>query len=330
MQKVLVIGSNSFSGQDFIDLLLDDDDLEVIGVSRSIQKEGLFLRYSERSELSRFRFERFDLNLNIDAFLAFMDAEKPSWIVNFAAQSEVGPSWDHPDQWFQTNCTALACILKHISENDYVERYLHISSPEVYGSCVGTITEQSPMNPSTPYAASKAAADMLLKVYEQHQGLPLMSVRATNVYGARQQLFKIIMRSAIYIRLGRKIPLHGGGHAVKSYIHVRDVSRGEYAVLKRGEIGRIYHLSPPSGISVRDVVSRIAEQMGYSLEEVAFNVDERIGQDAVYEIDSSAARNELGWASEIELETGFNEVVEWVERHWEHIKDLPHDYVHKP
>ena len=88
------------------------------------------------------------------------------------------------------------------------------------------------MNPSTPYATSKAAADMLLANFMAHKTLPLLTVRATKVYGARQQVFKIMMRAAIYIRLGRRIPLHGGGKAIKSYIHIRDVSRGELAVLE--------------------------------------------------------------------------------------------------
>src|SRR6185295_4173714 len=98
----------------------------------------------------------------------------------------------------------------------YLDKYVHISSPEVYGTCEGNVTEESPMNPSTPYAASKAAADMLLNVYWKQFRFPLVSVRATNVYGARQQLFKIIPRSVIFIKLGKKIQLHGGGRAVKS------------------------------------------------------------------------------------------------------------------
>ena len=122
------------------------------------------------------------------------------------------------------------------------------------------------MNPSTPYAASKAAADLLLATFHRQFGFPLVTVRATNVYGARQQLFKIIPRSAIYVKLDKTIPLHGGGVAVKSYIHVRDVSRGELAILERGEVGRIYHLSPVRGIVIRDVVRTIADRLGERFE----------------------------------------------------------------
>ena len=132
---------------------------------------------------------------------------------------------------------------------------------------------------------------MLLSVYHKQFGFPLMTVRATNVYGARQQLFKIIPRSVIYIKAGQEDSMHGGGKAVKSYIHIRDVSRGELAILDKGEIGRTYHLSPDQGVAVRDVVRTICERLGKPFEEAAEMVAERPGQDAAYVIDSTLARS---------------------------------------
>src|SRR5439155_9436946 len=206
--------------------------------------------------------------------------------------------------------------------------YVHISSPEAYGSCVGNVTEESPLNPSTPYAASKAAADYLLKTYAKQFGFPLLTVRATNVYGARQQLFKIIPRSAIYIKLGRTIELHGGGRAVKSYIHIRDVSRGEKAILERGCVGELYHLSPDQGVEVRTVVRTICERMGRRFEDATRAVDERPGQDAAYVIDSTKARTELGWQPAVALDAGLAEVVEWVNAYWHEIQGQPLEYRH--
>ena len=330
MSKILVIGSNGFSGQDFVDLLLEDSDKEVLGVSRSPEYPDLMLRYKDRPDLSNYRFQQFDLNRGIEDFLDFLDKEAPQIIVNFAAQSEVGPSWDFPEHWFQTNCVALARLIKHLSVRDYLQKYLHVSSPEVYGSCEGNVTEESQMFPSTPYAASKAAADMLLKSFADHTDFPLLTVRATNVYGARQQLFKIIVRACIYIRLGRKIQLHGGGQAAKSFIHVRDVSKGELAILERGRVGDIYHLSPDTSIKVREVVRVIADCMGTTLRAISEDTVDRLGQDAVYEIDSSKARSELDWKPETSLDHGVREVVQWVDKNWDQIKQMPHEYIHKP
>ena len=329
MRKIVVLGSNAFSGQDFIDLLLDNPAHEVIGVSRSPENPDYRLRYRGREDHARFRFVRIDMNRRMTDLLDLLDTERPCWIVNFAAQSEVAPSWEHPGQWFETNAVALARLVNHLRKQDYPQRYLHISSPEVYGTCVGTVTESTPVNPSTPYAASKAAADMLLQTYHKQFNFPLLTVRATNVYGPRQQLFKIIPRTIIYLTLGRKIQLHGGGRAVKSYIHIRDVSWGELAILERGEIGRMYHLSPDRGITIRELVWTICKAMGQSFVDVTQDVGERPGQDDAYVIDSSKAREELDWSPRIPLEEGLAETIEWVRENMDVIRGEALEYVHR-
>jgi dTDP-glucose 4,6-dehydratase len=326
--NVVVLGANSFSGQDFVDLLLDDPAYTVTGVSRGAERTALALKYKTRRDLTRYRYHRLDMNRDAGDLLALLDRERPEAVVNFAAQSEVAPSWDHPEHWFQTNTVALARLVNHLRKQSYLKRYVHISSPEAYGTCAGRVTEESPLNPSTPYAASKAAADFLLKTYAKQFGFPLLTVRATNVYGARQQLFKIIPRSAIYLKLGRAIELHGGGRAVKSYIHIRDVSRGEKLILERGKLGHIYHLSPDSGVAVRDVVRLMCERLGKEFEVATRTVGERPGQDAAYVIDSTKARTELGWRPEVALDAGLAEVVDWVNEYWLEIHGAPLEYRH--
>lgn len=327
MQKVAVIGSNSFSGADFIDLLLDEPQRRVIGISRSPEKSPMFLPYRRRTD-RRCEFHQLDLNRHTDEIVAVLDRFEPQAIVNFAAQSEVAPSWRHPEHWFQTNVVALSRLLNPLKDRKYLQKYVHISSPEVYGTCVGRVTEEMPVNPSTPYAASKAAADMFLATLVKNFNFPLVTIRATNVYGAGQQLWKIIPRSAIYLRMNQKISLHGGGTAVKSYIHIRDVSRGELLAMERGRPGRMYHLSPDQGYAVRDIVGRICQLMHRDFVAATETVGERLGQDAAYVIDSSRAREELGWRPEIEIDAGLREVVEWVDANWQEISGQPLEYRH--
>jgi dTDP-glucose 4,6-dehydratase len=328
-RKVVVIGSNSFSGSDFIDLLLEDDRNEVIGISRSPEKSALFLPY-KRHENPAFRFHRMDLNKDLGLMFALFESEKPQYVVNFAAQSEVAPSWQNPQQWFQTNCVALAEFCNYLKDRPWLKRYVHISSPEVYGTCEGVVKEDAPLNPSTPYAASKAAADLFLFTLVKNFQFPLIMIRSTNVYGAHQQLFKIIPRSVIYLKMGRPIQLHGGGMAVKSYIHIRDISRGELAAMERGSIGSAYHLSPDRGYAVRDVVRTICEEMGKDFAASTEIVGERLGQDAAYVIDSTKARTQLGWEPRISLDEGLQGVVRWVDENWDEIRTHPLDYVHRP
>ncbi len=326
MNKFIVIGSNSFSGAHLVDLLLENKNNEVIGIDRQ-EKGPLFLPYL-RHNSPLFHYFNFDLNHDTDAIADLIMTAQPHYIINFAALSEVAPSWEHPDQWYETNVVALTRLINKIKQLPSLKKYTHISSPEVYGTCEGNVTEESPMNPTTPYAASKAAADFSLLTFYKNFNFPLVLMRATNVYGENQQLFKIIPRTIIYQKMGRKIPLHGGGVAVKSYIHIKDVSRGYLAGALLGRPGEIYHLSPDKGIAVRDAVATICKHMGTKFEDAVSIVEERLGQDKAYVIDSSKARREFGWYPVITMEQGLKSTVAWVEQYWDEIQTQPLEYIH--
>ena len=328
VRRVAVIGSNSFSGSDFIDLLLEDPQAQVMGISRSPEKSDLFIPYGHHGQ-ERFEFRKLDLNRDSAEILQALDNFEPEYIINFAAQSEVGPSWNFPEHWFETNTVALAKLIGALRTRDYMKRYVHISSPEVYGTTEGVITESAPLNPSTPYAASKAAADLLIKTFVDQYAFPAITIRSTNVYGAHQQLFKIIPRSFIYIGMDKIIQLHGGGESVKSYIHIRDVSLGELAAMERGRVGELYHFSPKRGYSIREIVTSIATLSGRRLDEVSEDVGERLGQDASYVISSAKAQQELGWSAKIPLDEGLAEVRQWIQDNSVHIQNEQLEYEHK-
>lgn len=324
-----VIGSNSFSGSDFIDLLLDDSTNKVIGISRSLEKSKNFLRYKSNKNKRNFYFYQYDLNKHTNEIIRLLDSKKPEYIINFAALLEPGASWQAPDQWFETNCVALARLVNRLKDSDYIKRYMHISTPEVYGSCSGNVLENHCLNPSTPYAASKAGADFFLNCMFKTFRFPLITIRSTNVYGAYQQLYRIIPKTIINLKLGEKIELHGGGRAIKSYINIRDVSRGELAALLYGKVGNIYHLSPQKGISIKDLARYICNLLGKSFEENTKIVAERLGQDAVYEINSDLARNDLNWKPKVSLQEGIKEVIKWIEDNWEEFSKAELSYKHK-
>ena len=328
-QRFIVIGSNSFSGSDFIDLLLEDEQNEVTGISRSAEKSALFLPYKNRQR-ANFKFFQLDLNRDLHRIIELVDSFQPHYVINFAAQSEVGPSWDNPTQWFLTNAVAITGLAYALKDRKFLRRYVHISSPEVYGTCTGSVFESAPLNPSTPYAASKAAGDLSLFTFFKHFNFPLVMIRSTNVYGSHQQLFKIIPRTVVYIKMDKTIELHGGGRAVKSYIHIRDISKGELMAARLGRIGEIYHLSPGKGISIKDAVQIICNKMGVDFARATRAVGERPGQDAAYIIDSTKARKELDWRPEISFDAGISAVVKWIEDNWDQIKDQPLEYIHKP
>ena len=328
-KKVLVIGSNSFSGIDFIDLLLEKGDYEVIGVSRSEEKPDFFLTFKGRKS-ENYSFHQIDLNRDLNRFAKLVEDEKPEYIINFAALVEVGPSWDKPEDWFMTNAVAITRLAKLLSGFSFIKKYVHISTPEVYGSCEDKITEDAPLNPSTPYAASKAAGDLSLFTFFKNYNLPMCMVRSTNVYGRGQSLFKIVPRVALYLKMGKKIPLHGGGKAVKSYIHIRDISEGQLSILLEGKSGEIYHLSPDGeGIAICDLIAMICDKMKVRFEDAVDIVGERLGQDKAYVIDSTKARKAFNWQPKISLKQGVSDVIDWVNEHYDEMLKAPLEYNHK-
>lgn len=331
MEKVLVIGSNSFSGASFIAHALETG-AEVIGVSRSAEIAPVFLpyRWISNDKQQHVSFHKIDLNLDLDVLMEIVDKFKPDYVVNFASQSMVAESWQNPDHWMMTNVVSTVRLHERLRKCDFLKKYLHISTPEVYGSCSGLVTEQYPYNPSTPYAVSRAAADMSLMTYFKQYNFPVVFTRAANVYGPGQQLYRIIPRTILFFLTGRKLQLHGGGHSVRSFIQIRDVSEGTLRVMRSASLGEIYHLSTTRNISIRDVVELIASRLRVSFDDHVEIVNERPGKDSAYLLDSAKARNTLGWQDYVSLEEGIDDTIAWVKDNFDSLLRQPFDYIHKP
>jgi dTDP-glucose 4,6-dehydratase len=329
-ERIIVIGSNSFSGASFVSYALEESaETIVAGISRSAEYDDIFLPYKENNA-SRFTFHCLDLNLHLEKIIDVIKNFRPDYIVNFSAQGMVGQSWEDPEQWFRTNCIALMNLADALKEEKYLKRFVQISSPEVYGSCEGLIKEDAPLNPSTPYAASKAAGDLSLLPFFKNFNFPLIFTRATNVYGPHQALYRIIPRTILSVKNGDKIPLHGGGVAVKSYIHIRDVCSATLAVARKGKNGKVYHISPDNGdSSIKEVVRLICEKLGKTFDSCVEIMDERLGQDGFYIIDSTKIRKELGWKPTIGFDQGLKEVISWVEKNFDKLLKHPREYIHK-
>jgi len=331
-EKIFVLGSNSISGASFVDYALASG-AEVIGASRSPEPHQAFLPYrwsSDATRLARFRFEQLDLNRDNDRIAQAIEIFRPEYVVNFAAQSMVAESWLYPEHWYQTNVVANVRLHERLRKFDFIRKYVHVSTPEVYGSCSGDVTEAAVFNPSTPYAASRAACDLHLMTFFRNYQFPVVFTRAANVYGPGQQLYRIIPRTILFIKLGRKLQLHGGGRSVRSFIHLRDVADGTLRVARQGTPGEAYHLSTTLTQSIRGVVEAICKRLGADFNQVVEVVGDRPGKDAAYLLDSTKARRALGWNDQAPFDQGLDETVQWIERNLEALKQQPSDYVHKP
>lgn len=327
--KFLIIGSNSFSGAQFINYLLDNEQ-EVLGISRSAELNSVFLPYANSTNLSKYQFRQIDINSDLDKLLGLLKQFKPEYIVNFAAQGMVAQSWQTPEHWYQTNVVGQVKLHDALRKLDFIKKYVHVTTPEVYGSTDGWLSENFSFNPSTPYAVSRAACDLHLMSFYRAYQFPVVFTRAANVYGPGQQLYRIIPRAMLYARSGKKMQLDGGGKSIRSFIHMRDVSDATFKIALAGREGEAYHISTRDYLSIRDLVEKIASLTNVQFSDLAEVTGDRLGKDQAYLLESKKLRDELGWADTISLDAGLQDTLSWVDKNLDILKTQNADYVHKP
>lgn len=328
--RFVVIGSNSFSGSHFIQHLLRQNH-EVIGVSRSEEINSVFLPFRwQKTEPDKYQFRQLDLNFDLQALIQTINDFQPEYVVNFAAQGMVAQSWETPENWYQTNVVAQVKFHDQLRKCRFLKKYVHVTTPEVYGSTGGWLDENLIFSPSTPYAVSRAACDMHLMSFFKAYKFPVVFTRAANVYGPGQQLYRIIPRTMLYARTGKKLPLHGGGHSVRSFIHIKDVADATFRVAELGLPGETYHISTEEKVSILKLVEQICVLIDKQFKEVVEVADERLGKDDSYLLSSQKIRKELGWTDKISLEIGVLQTLEWLDDNLGTLCKQPDSYIHKP
>lgn len=329
-RRIAVIGSNSFSGASFVATCLESG-YEVLGLSRSEEPLPPFLpyRWKPATTQARFRFVQADLNTDLGRITSELEEFQPPHIVNFASQGMVAESWDAPGDWFQTNTVANIRLHDELRQMKFLEKFVHVSTPEVYGHCEGKISEHTNYHPSTPYATSRAACDMSLMNFVENYEFPVSFTRAANVIGPGQQLYRIIPRTILGILLGKTLKLHGGGHSVRSFIHIDDVARATLRIAENGNPGEIFHLSTDRFVSVRELVELICTEMNVNLEDHVEEAPERDGKDQAYLLDSALAKERLGWIPEVSLEETIRATIDWATKNLGALRTLPLHYIHK-
>jgi dTDP-glucose 4,6-dehydratase len=330
MKTILIIASNSFTGSHLVNYCLNKN-YKVIGISRSSEYPEVMLPYLYKgNESQNFTFHKLDINKNLKSILKICDDNEPEIIANFSAQGEVRTSWLYPSQWYETNTMAIVRLTDELRKRSYIKKFITASTPEVYGSTGDNIKENNYYSPSTPYAASKLAGDLHLLTLHKRYAFPVVFTRSANVYGIHQQLYRIIPRTIIYLKMQKKIHLHGQGKSERSFIHIRDVVDATLKISESGINGEVYHISQEGrDISIYSLVQTICEMMNYDFNSSVELVDQNFGQDSKYSISSAKLRAELDWAPKISLKLGIEEMIVWIEDNWNQVKKMPLDYIHK-
>ena len=329
MKKILIIGSNSFGGSDFINFLLTKKFI-VFGVSRKreINKENL--SYKNNKYLKNFKFYKIDINLtkDINKLITIIKKQKIQYIANFAAQGMVAESWVNPEDWYRTNITSNSILIKKLL-NLKIKKYLNFSTPEVYGHTPYLKKESNIFMPTTPYAISRSAQDFNLMAYCKTYNFPVVFTRAANIYGPHQQSYRIIPKIIISILTNKKIPIHGKGNTLRSFIYMPDVSRVLYKILfDKKNIGETFHISSKKFISILELTRLINRLMNVKFNNI-YHVKERDGKDLKYTLDSKKIRNYYSWSEKIHLEKGIINTINWIKKNINYFKKVNLEYKHK-
>jgi dTDP-glucose 4,6-dehydratase len=309
--RLLVTGAAGFIGSTYVQLVKDEHDVVVLDkLTYAGRRENL----PDGVELVVGAIEDRDLVLQL--------TEGVDAIVNFAAESHVDRSIADQNAFARTHVIGTSVLLDAVREHG-VARYLQVSTDEVYGSIEeGSFTESSPLDPSSPYSATKAGGDLLVSAYAHTHGVEAVICRGSNNYGPRQYPEKLIPLCILNALHGDKLPVYGDGRQVRNWLFVEDFCRGIHAVLEGGRAGEAYNVGGPDECENIEVVRRIVE-LADGDESLIEYVTDRPGHDRRYSLASDKIRAELGWEAQVRFADGIARTFEWYrdnEPWWEPIR----------
>ncbi len=307
--KILVTGGAGFIGSNFIRYFLNSYPQDVVWNLDKLTYAGNLTNLADIASLPNYEFVRGDVCDS--ALVSHLLKKSFDAIIHFAAESHVDRSISGAQEFVHTNIQGTFTILEE-ARRQRVARFVHVSTDEVYGSMSpGELAnERSPLSPNSPYAASKAAADLLVRSFFKTYGFPGIVTRSSNNYGPYQFPEKLIPLMISNALEGRKLPVYGDGLNERDWIHVEDHCRALDRVVRAGRPGEIYNIASGRPVTNLQIVLRLLEILGKSKELMEF-VEDRPGHDRRYALDSSKVSSQLGWQITVSLDDGLRRTVQW-------------------
>ena len=318
--KLLVTGGAGFIGSKFIRYILGArEDIQVVNLD-CLTYAGNLKNLSGVSTDSRYSFYQGDITSHQD--VAHCLSQGIDTVINFAAETHVDRSILDSSAFVRTNVEGVQVLLE-TCRREKISRFIQVSTDEIYGSLdeAGRFTEESPYAPNSPYAASKAAADLLVRSYHRTYGMDIRVTRCCNNYGGYQFPEKLIPLMVLNALENRPLPVYGDGLNARDWIHVEDHCRALECVMMEGQSGRIYNIGSDQEKQNLDVIYQILEILGKSRDLIQFVAD-RPGHDRRYAIDATRLRRELGWEPKTSFEEGLAETVQWYTQNTEWVEDV--------
>ena len=309
-KKILVTGAAGFIGSNFINHILSTrDDFEIVNLDKLTYAGNLEnLKPSEGKK--NYHFVKGDITNNELVDYIF-NKYSIKYVINFAAESHVDRSILGSEVFYRTNVVGTNVLLE-AARRYQIEKFLQISTDEVYGSlgATGLFTENTPLSPNSPYSSSKTAADMAVLAFHHTYGLPVVITRCSNNYGPLQFPEKLIPLMIINALGNKKLPVYGDGLNVRDWIYVIDHNKAAELVFEKGKSGEVYNIGASREMKNIEIVKLILKKLGKG-EELIEYVKDRPGHDRRYAIDSSKIQNDLGWKPSFEFEQAIGDTIDW-------------------
>lgn len=296
MKKILVTGGLGFIGSNFINYIFKKYDYEIFNVDALTYAANPSNVNTEVERSRRYNLLISDINEHY-GLKSLIQNNEINYVVNFAAESHVDNSINDSMPFIQTNINGTHNLLTLLHDCPSIEKYLQVSTDEVYGSLKeggAPFTEQTPIQANSPYSASKASADLLCRSFYETFKYPILITRCSNNYGANQHQEKLIPLMIKKARAGEKLPVYGDGRNIRDWIHVEDHCSGIDAVLHNGKIGEVYNIGGKNEIRNIDIVKTILRLLNKDESQIEF-VKDRLGHDWRYAIDNTKIQNDLDW-----------------------------------
>lgn len=319
--RIIVTGGAGFIGSCFIRLAVQNPAFDIVNIDK-LTYAGNLENLAPIAGHPNYQFTKADL-CDPEALRGLFERVKPDAVVHFAAESHVDRSIFSPEPVFETNLRGTFHLLE-MMRAQRVGRFIHVSTDEVYGSLQSPLEadENFPLQPSSPYSASKAGSDLLALSYLKTYKIPVIVTRASNNYGPYQFPEKLIPLMISNALENKRLPVYGDGEQVRDWLYVEDHCRALLAVLEKGRDGEIYNIGGNCSLPNRKVVERILAITGKPADLIEY-VTDRPGHDRRYALSSAKLSAETGWTAQMDFERGLRATVEWYRSHrdWiEHVK----------
>ena len=308
MTKILVTGGAGFIGSNFVRYMVNKySEYEIINLD-ALTYCGNLENLTDIEDKDNYSFVKGDIR---DKSVVDPLVEECDYVINFAAESHVDRSIEDPEIFIKSNVLGTQ-ILLNAAKQFGVEKYIQISTDEVYGSLgkTGYFTETTPLQPNSPYSASKAGGDLITRAYGETFGLPINITRCSNNYGPYQFPEKLIPLMISNALEGKKLPVYGDGKNIRDWLHVADHCRAIDIVMHDGSLGEVYNIGGNNEKENIYIVKLILQELGKDESLIEF-VTDRLGHDRRYAIDSTKIQNDLGWSPSYTFEKGITETIQW-------------------